>query len=176
MRPLNPGPMSDQLSVSDARTGGRQGACPQEAEVPGVCELNTAIPLRQRQAKDPGAQAWFLVCPTVLLPLAPARTSPGRTSVHPLLTPHSPQIQTQTLLNHCPHLLPPVYCSGGPLVTPKRCLYRETSTAGGMSNRLKGHDKPELNTPSFPPPKCSRRTPGSFPLLNRRPPGRHCRP
>lgn len=79
VRPLNPRSVSGQLSRSDTRTGWGQVVCAQEAEVLGFCTLKTALPLQEHQAKDPGAQAWFLVCPAELLPLVPARTSPGRT-------------------------------------------------------------------------------------------------
>lgn len=68
-------------------------------------------------------------------------------SVHRLSISYSPQIQTQILLNHCPHLLLQ-YRSLSPLNLLNCCLYRETST-DITSSRLKDH---ELNT--LQPPKC----------------------
>lgn len=145
--PLNQSSVSGQLSISDTRTELRQAGCTREAELLDFCDLNTAFPLSARP-KGPAAQGPFLVSPAMLLHLVPPclpGPHPAKTSVHRLSTSSSPQIQTQTFLKHCRHLLPLV-CHSLSLLNPLSCcLYRETSTAK-TSDRLKDRHKPDLNT------------------------------
>lgn len=59
VQPPDQGAVSVQLSMPDARTGWRQVVCTQEAEVPGFCQPNAAVPSGRARPRSLGHKHGF---------------------------------------------------------------------------------------------------------------------